>query len=76
MEIPGQWFSGMWPSQNTETSADLKVSNYGVKNFEFDQKFTYRLLQTIQMNLILLYVWAEPADLGSTKTAIKFKYEI
>ena len=36
MEIPGQWFSGMWPSQNTETSADLKVSNYGVKNFEFD----------------------------------------
>ena len=35
-KIPGQWFSGMWPSQNTERSAELKVSNYGVKNFEFD----------------------------------------
>ena len=31
MEIPGQWFSGMWPSQNAETSAELKVSNIGVK---------------------------------------------
>ena len=36
MEIPGQWFLGMWPSQNTETSAELKVSNYGVANFKFD----------------------------------------
>ena len=30
----------------------------------------------IQMKLILLCVWAEPAALGSTKTALKFKYEI
>ena len=37
---------------------------------------TYRVLQTIQMKLILLCVWAEPAILGSTKTALKFKYEI
>ena len=37
MKIPGQWFSGMWPSQNTETSAELKVSNYGVKNFKLTQ---------------------------------------
>ena len=35
---------------------------------------TYRVLQTIQSKLILF--WAEPAVLGSTKTALKFKYEI
>ena len=38
------------------------------------QRYTYRVLQTIQMKLILLWVWAEPAILGSTKTALKFKY--
>ena len=38
--------------------------------------YTYRVLQTIQMRLILLCVWAELAVLGSTKTALKFKYEI
>ena len=40
------------------------------------QRYTYRVHQTIQMKLILLCVWAEPAILGSTKTALKFKYEI
>ena len=40
------------------------------------QRYTYRVLQTIQMELILLCVQAEPAILGSTKTALKFKYEI
>ena len=35
-----------------------------------------RVLQTIQMKLILLCVWAERAVLGSAKTALKFKYEI
>ena len=40
------------------------------------QRYTYRVLQTIQMKLILLCVWAEPAVLCSTKTALKFKYEI
>ena len=35
-----------------------------------------RVLQTIQMKLIFLCVWAEPAVLGSAKTALKFKYEI
>ena len=40
------------------------------------QRYTYRVLQTIQMKLILLCVWAEPAVCGSTKTALKFKYEI
>ena len=37
---------------------------------------TYRVLQTIQMKLILLRVWAELAVLGSSKTALKFKDEI
>ena len=40
------------------------------------QRYTYRVLQTIQMKLILLCVWAELVILGSTKTALKFKYEI
>ena len=40
------------------------------------QRYTYRVLQTIQMKLILLCVWAEWAALDSAKTALKFKYEI
>ena len=40
------------------------------------QRYTYRVLQTIQIKLILLCVLAEQAVLGSTKTALKFKYEI
>ena len=40
------------------------------------QRYTYRVLQTIQMKLILLCVWAELAVLGSAKSAFKFKYEI
>ena len=40
------------------------------------QRYTYRVLQTIQMQLILLCVWAEWAILGSAKTALKFKYDI
>ena len=36
------------------------------------QRYTYRVLQTIQTELILLCVWAEPAVLGSAKTASKF----
>ena len=40
------------------------------------QRYTYRVLQTIQMNLIFLCGWTEPAVLGSVKTALKFKYEI
>ena len=40
------------------------------------QRYTYRVLQTIQMNLMLLWVWAEWAVFGRAKTALKFKYEI
>ena len=38
------------------------------------QSYIYQVLQTIQMQLILLCVWAESAILGSTKTALQFKY--
>ena len=41
-----------------------------------DQSYTYQVLQTIQIELILLCVWAEPAVLGSAKTTLKFKYRI
>ena len=40
------------------------------------QRYTYRVLQTIQMKLILLCVWVERAILGSAKTALEFKHEI
>ena len=40
------------------------------------QRYTYRVLQTIQMKFILLCVWAERVIFGSAKTALKFKYEI
>ena len=46
------------------------------KNCDMWQRYTYRVLQTIQMKLILLLVWAERAVLGRAKTALKFKYEI
>ena len=42
------------------------------------QRNTYRVLQTMQRNLYFYVsgpLWAEPAVLGSTKTALKFKYE-
>ena len=44
------------------------------KKAEGKQRYTYRVLQTIQMKLILLWVWAERVVLGRTKTALKFKY--
>ena len=40
------------------------------------QSYIHQVLQTIQMKLIILCVWAEPAVLGSTKTALKFIYKI
>ena len=61
---------------------DLKKNrcvNYACKELYFfpvPQRYTYRVLQAIQMELILLCLGAEPAILGSTKTALKFKYEI
>ena len=54
------------------------VEKFGVEKFllTFGQRYTYRVLQTIQMKLTLLRVWAERAVLGRAKTALKFKYEI
>jgi hypothetical protein len=49
--------------------------NQNKKGQTLYQRYTYRVLRTIQMKLILLCVWAESAVLGSTKTALKFKYE-
>ena len=40
------------------------------------QSYIYQVLQTIHMKLILLCVWAEPAVLGSAKTALKFIYTL
>ena len=40
------------------------------------QRYTYRVLQTVQVKLMLLCVWAGQAVLGSAKTELKFKYEI
>ena len=40
------------------------------------QSYIYQVLQTIQMKLILLCVWAESAVLGSAKTALKFIYKV
>ena len=40
------------------------------------QMDTYRVLQTIQMKLILLWVLAERAVLARAKTALEFKYTI
>ena len=40
------------------------------------QIYKYRVLPTIQMQLILLWVLAEWVVLGRAKTALKFNYEI
>ena len=40
------------------------------------QRYTYRVLQTIKMQLILLCVWAERAISGSAEIGLKLKYEI
>ena len=39
-----------------------------------NQRYTYKVLQAIQMKLILLWVWAEQAVWGRAKTALKFKF--
>ena len=57
-------------------AADFKAIAARYRDPDPTQRYTYRVLQTIQMKLILLCVGAEPAVLGSTKSALKFKYEI
>ena len=53
-----------------------KPFKYSKASFGSGQRYTYRVLQTIQIKLILLWVWAERAVFGRAKTALKFKYEI
>jgi hypothetical protein len=59
-----------------KTTSENFSSVHCTVNMHCGQRYTYRVLQTIQMKLILLFVWAERAVLGSAKTALKFKYEI
>ena len=49
--------------------------HYRVRRY-LNQRYTYRVLQKIQMKLILLCVWAERAITGGAQTALKFKHEI
>ena len=53
----------------------LEVLLQMLSHFTVCPRYTYRVLQTIQMKSILSCVWAEPAVQGSTKTALKFKCE-
>ena len=52
------------------------LSNFIVSGPEYVSTDIHRVLQTIQIKLILLCVWAEQVVWGSTKTALKFKYGI
>ena len=49
---------------------------FAIMHSSLGQRYTYRVLQTIQMNLMLSWVWAEWAVLGRAKTALKFKFDI
>ena len=62
--------------KNVPSCKTICWAKWAIKSFANSQRYTYRVLQTIQMKLILLCVRAEPAILGNTKTALKFKYEI
>ena len=62
--------------RNTSTIFILNFSPRSTLRVDFldhNQRYTYRVLQTIQMKLTLLCVWAKRAVLGSAKTALKFK---
>ena len=64
----------LWPRVVKISSYEV-LSNHFIFYFDFltVQRYTYRALQRIQIELTLLSVWAEPAALGSAKTALKFK---
>ena len=75
---------GIGAGNSTSRRGSRVAGKKDYTNFDFDP--TVRdihiecsklgLLQTIQMKLILLWVWAERAVLGRAKTALKFKYKI
>ena len=59
-------------SNSQPRESGIRISNNIVKksNFlGFYQRYTHRVLQTIQIELILLCVWADQVVLGSAKTA-------
>ena len=55
------------PGQFTKKNIQCPM-NFGKKTIAIGriprQRYTYRVLQTIQMKLILLCVWAEPGRFG------------
>ena len=63
-----------WP-QNTTKSLSNIDNIFHVYLMRGSKLYTPSTLN-IQMNLILLWVWAEWAVLGRAKTALKFKFEI
>ena len=76
-------FKYNWIWLHCRQYADYKMFFAGVlkkkriwQNKGVYQSYIYQVLQTIQMKLLLLWVWAEPAVLGSAKTALKFIYRI
>ena len=67
-------------SKKKEKSSTKKDDNRRKMMLNFQphkmQKYTYKVLQTIQMKILFLCVWEELAGLVSAKTALKFKCEI
>ena len=58
----------VWPGPAIAMKSNTNVIPIG-SLFTVQQRYTYRVLQIVQMKLILLCVWAERAILGSAKTA-------
>ena len=65
-----------WRAKRTKYRLTLYRGFGKLEVLTLDQRYTYRVLQTIQIKLLLLCVWAERAVLGSAKTALNFKHEI
>ena len=68
-------FLGLLILTKVPTSMGSKYIKY-IWDLESSQRYIYRVLQTIQMKVMLLQVWAEGAVFGRAKTALKYKYEI
>ena len=56
------------------TTEIISDKNAGHRSEIISLRYTHKVLQTIQMKLILSCVWAERAVLCSAKTVWKFKY--
>ena len=66
--IEGSWFVlWTWGTNSKTMWWYVLVEHWSIVSSR--QSYTYQVLQTIQMKLMFLCVWAEPAVLGSTKTA-------